>query len=104
MFGITDALSSVKQHVSTVAALGIETGISLGVMPVFIRNLPPTVYSTIVFVIGGGVGFVATHLTRRIVKTNRVTFLASMKEEKVRGAIYMSLLSVVALVAMLLKF
>ena len=103
MIGLTEALGHVKSQIATMLALGVETTISLKVMPVFIQNLSPEVYSVIVFVIGGGVGFVATHLTRRIVKTQKVTILSSIKEEKIRGAIYLSLLSGVALAAMLLK-
>jgi len=103
MIELTDLLNHAKSQIITMLALGIETTISLKVMPVFIQNLPPEVYSIIVFVIGGGVGFIATHLTRRIVKTQKVTILSSIKEEKIRGAIYLSLLSGVALVAMLLK-
>jgi len=72
-------------------------------MPVFIRELSPNVYTTIVFVIGGGVGFIATHLTKTIVKSQRVCFLNSIKEEKVRGAIYLSILTVIATAAMLLR-
>ncbi|MGO9644318.1 MAG: hypothetical protein ACLPY5_06170 [Candidatus Bathyarchaeia archaeon] len=103
MIELTEFLDHAKPHIITMLALGVETTISLKVMPVFIQNLSPEVYSIIVFVIGGGVGFIATHLTRRIVKTQRVTILSSIKEEKIRGAIYLSLLSVIALAAMLLK-
>lgn len=103
MIEFTDVLHLAKQHAITALAMGVETTISLGLMPVFIQHLPPEVYSAIVFVIGGGVGFIATHVTRKLVKTKQVTFLNSMKEEKVRGAIYLTLLSGVALAAMLLK-
>lgn len=103
MIELTEFLDHAKPHIITMLALGVETTISLKVMPVFIQNLPPEVYSIIVFMFGGGVGFIATHLTRRIVKTQRVTILSSFKEEKIRGAIYLTLLSGVALAAMILK-
>ena len=96
-------LKTAKQQVFTMVAMTVEMALTYGAMPVFIRVLPPEVYTTIVFVIGGGVGFIATHITRTLVKTPSVSFLNSMKEEKVRGAIYLSLLTVIATVAMLLK-
>ena len=99
----TSLLETARQQVFTVVALTIEMALTYGAMPVFIRELSPNVYTTIVFVIGGGVGFVATHLTKTIVKSQRVSLLNSIKEEKVRGAIYLSILTVIATVAMLLR-
>jgi hypothetical protein len=95
-------LATARQQVFTAVAMGVEMALTYGAMPVFIRELSPTVYTTIVFVIGGGVGFIATHLTKTIVKSQRVCFLNSIKEEKVRGAIYLSILTAIATVAMLL--
>ncbi|HYB67288.1 MAG TPA: hypothetical protein VEC43_03090 [Candidatus Acidoferrales bacterium] len=99
----TNLLETARQQIFTVVALGVEMGLTYGAMPVFIRELSPNVYTTIVFVIGGGVGFIATHLTKTIVKSQRVCFLNSIKEEKVRGAIYLSILTVIATAAMLLR-
>jgi len=98
----TSLLATAKQQVFTAVAMGVEMALTYGAMPVFIRELSPTVYTTIVFVIGGGVGFIATHLTKTIVKSQRVCFLNSIKEEKVRGAIYLSILTAIATVALLL--
>ncbi len=95
-------LATARQQVFTAVAMGVEMALTYGAMPVFIRELSPTVYTTIVFVIGGGVGFIATHLTKTIVKSQRVCFLNSIKEEKVRGAIYLSILTAIATAAMLL--
>jgi hypothetical protein len=99
----TSLLETARQQIFTVVALGVEMALTYGAMPVFIRELSPDVYTTIVFVIGGGVGFIATHITRTIVKSQRVCFLNSIKEEKVRGAIYLSILTVIATAAMLLR-
>ena len=96
-------LRTAKQQLFTVAALGVELALTYGAMPVFVRELSPDVYTTIVFVIGGGVGFVATHLTKILVKPQGVSYLNSIKEEKVRGAIYLSILTVIATIAMLLR-
>ena len=99
----TSLLETARQQIFTVVALTIEMALPYGAMPVFIRELSPNVYTTIVFVIGGGVGFVATHLTKTIVKSQRVSLLNSIREEKVRGAIYLSILTVIATAAMLLR-
>jgi len=93
----------IRQQFFTVAAMGIEMGLTYGAMPIFIRVLPPEVYTTIVFVIGGGVGFVATHITKTLVKSQRVCILNSIKEEKIRGAIYLTLLTLIASIAMVLR-
>ncbi|MGA3109030.1 MAG: hypothetical protein ABSD99_06180 [Candidatus Bathyarchaeia archaeon] len=98
----TSLLATARQQVFTAVAMGVEMALTYGAMPVFIRELSPTVYTTIIFVIGGGVGFIATHLTKTIVKSQRVCFLNSIKEEKVRGAIYLSILTAIATVALLL--
>ena len=82
--------------------MAVEMAVTYGAMPIFIRTLPADVYTTIVFVIGGGVGFIATHITRTIFKTQNVCFLNSIREEKVRGAIYLTLLSLIAGLAMFL--
>jgi hypothetical protein len=95
--------TTVKKQALTAAGLGVEMALTYGAMPIFIRALPPEVYTTIVFVIGGGVGFVATHITRSIFKSQNVCFLNSIREEKVRGAIYLTLLTIIASVAMILK-
>jgi hypothetical protein len=95
-------VKTVKQQLFTAAGLAVEMAVTYGAMPIFIRALPPEVYTTIVFVIGGGVGFVATHITRTIFKTQNVCFLNSVREEKVRGAIYLTLLSIIATIAMVL--
>ena len=95
-------IKTAKQQLFTAAGLAVEMAVTYGAMPVFIRALPPEVYTTIVFVIGGGVGFVATHITRTIFKTQNVCLLNSVREEKVRGAIYLTLLSVIAAIAMVL--
>jgi hypothetical protein len=98
----TSLLATARQQIFTAVAMGVEMALTYGAMPVFIRELSPTVYTTIVFVIGGGVGFIATHLTKTIVKSQRVCFLNSIKEEKVRGAIYLSILTAIATLALLL--
>jgi len=98
----TSLLKTAKQQLFTAAGLAVEMAVTYGAMPVFIRALPPEVYTTIVFVIGGGVGFVATHITRTIFKTQNVCLLNSVREEKVRGAIYLTLLSIIAAIAMVL--
>ena len=99
----TSLLATARQQIYTIVGLAVETAITYGAMPVFIRALSPAVYTTIIFVIGGGVGFIATHLTRSLLKSQRVCFLNSIKEEKVRGAIHLSLLTAIATVAMLLR-
>ena len=95
-------LKTARQQLFTAAGLAVEMTLTYGAMPIFIRTLPPEVYTTIVFVIGGGVGFVATHITRTLFKSQNVCFLNSIREEKVRGAIYLTLLTVIATVAMFL--
>jgi len=95
-------LKTAKQQIITAAGLTVEMSLTYGAMPIFIQKLPPEVYTTIVFVIGGGVGFIATHITRTIFKTQNVCFLNSIREEKVRGAIYLTLLSLIAGLAMFL--
>jgi hypothetical protein len=100
---IKNPLQLAHQNLPTLLAFGVETAITYGAMPIFIRSLAPAVYTTIVFVIGGGVGFISTHLTRRILRSQRVCFLNSLKEEKVRGAIHLTLLSAIALTAMMLR-
>jgi ribosome biogenesis SPOUT family RNA methylase Rps3 len=94
---------TVKQQSFTVAAMGIEMALTYGAMPIFIRALPPEVYTTIVFVIGGGVGFIATHITKTLLKSQRVCVLNSIREEKIRGAIYLTLLTIIATLAMVLR-
>ena len=95
-------LKTAKQQIFTAAGLAVEMSLTYGAMPIFIRALPPEVYTTIVFVIGGGVGFIATHITRTVFKSQNVCFLNSIREEKVRGAIYLTLLSIIAAIAMFL--
>ena len=95
-------IRTLRQQIFTALGLGIEMAVTYGAMPIFIRTLSPEVYTTIVFVIGGGVGFVATHITRTIFKTQNVCFLNSIREEKVRGAIYLTLLTLIATIAMAL--
>ena len=95
-------LKTARQQLFTAAGLAVEMTLTYGAMPIFIRTLPPEVYTTIVFVIGGGVGFVATHITRTLFKSQNVCFLNSIREEKVRGAIYLTLLTIIATVAMFL--
>ena len=102
MVRTTSLMKTAKQQIFTAAGLGVEMALTYGAMPIFIRALPPEVYTTIVFVIGGGVGFIATHITRTIFKTQNVCFLNSIREEKVRGAIYLTLLTVIATIAMIL--
>ena len=94
---------TIRQQAFTAAAMGVEMALTYGAMPIFIRALPPEVYTTIVFVIGGGVGFVATHITKTLVKSQRVCILNSIKEEKIRGAIYLTLLTIIASIAMILR-
>ena len=93
---------TARQQSFTIAAMGVEMALTYGAMPIFIRALPPEVYTTIVFVIGGGVGFIATHITRTLLKSQRVCFLNSIREEKIRGAIYLTLLTIIATAAMML--
>jgi len=93
----------VHQNLPTAFAFGVEATITYTAMPMLIQKLPPTIYTTIVFVIGGGVGFISTHLTRSIFRSHQVNLLNSIKEEKVRGAIYMALLSVIGLLAVALR-
>ncbi|HXZ90665.1 MAG TPA: hypothetical protein VEG61_06360, partial [Candidatus Dormibacteraeota bacterium] len=57
-------LKTARQQVFTAAGLAVEMAVTYGAMPIFIRALPTDVYTTIVFVIGGGAGFIATHITR----------------------------------------
>jgi hypothetical protein len=95
-------LKTAKQQLFTAAGLAVEMTLTYGAMPIFIRALPPEVYTTIVFVIGGGVGFIATHITRTLFKSQNVCFLNSIREEKIRGAIYLTLLSIIAAIAMFL--
>ena len=96
-------MRTVRQQLLTAAGLGVEMTLTYGAMPIFIRALPPEVYTTIVFVIGGGAGFIATHITRSLFKSQYVCFLNSIREEKVRGAIYLTLLSAIAALAMVLR-
>ena len=95
-------LKTAKQQIFTAAGLAVEMAVTYGAMPIFIRTLPADVYTTIVFVIGGGVGFVATHITRTLFKSQNVCLLNSIREEKVRGALYLSMLCVIATIAMVL--
>jgi len=96
-------LKTIRQQLITALGLSVEMAVTYGAMPIFIRALPAEVYTTIVFVIGGGVGFVATHITRTIFKSQNVCLLNSIREEKVRGAIYLTLLAIIATLAMVLK-
>ena len=100
---LNSIVTMLRQQVLTAAGLGVEMAVTYGAMPVFIRSLSPQVYTTIIFVIGGGVGFVSTHITRSIFKAQNVSFLNSIREEKVRGAIYLTLLTVIATIAMVLR-
>ena len=93
---------TVKQQLFTAAGLAVEMTVTYGAMPIFIRALPTDVYTTIVFVIGGGAGFIATHITRTLFRSQNVCLLNSIREEKVRGAIYLTILSAIATIAMLL--
>jgi hypothetical protein len=95
-------MKTARQQLLTAAGLGVEMALTYGAMPVFIRVLPPEVYTTIIFVIGGGVGFIATHITRSLFKSQNVCFLNSIREEKVRGAIYLTILTLIASIAMFL--
>jgi len=94
--------TAAKQQVLTAMGLAVEMAITYGAMPIFIRALPADVYTTIIFVIGGGVSFIATHITRTLFRSQNVCLLNSIREEKVRGAIYLTMLTVVATIAMLL--
>ena len=91
------------QNLPTAFAFGIEATITYTAMPMLMEKLSPTIYTTIVFVIGGGVGFIATYLTRSLFKSQKVSVLNSIKEEKVRGAIYMALLASIGLLAVALR-
>jgi len=95
-------LKTARQQLFTAAGLAVEMAITYGAMPIFIRSLPTDVYTTIVFVIGGGAGFIATHITRTLFRSQNVCLLNSIREEKVRGAIYLTILSVIATIAMIL--
>jgi len=95
-------MKTAKQQVFTAAGLAVEMAVTYGAMPIFIKALPTTVYTTIIFVIGGGAGFIATHITRTIFRSQNVCLLNSIREEKVRGAIYLTILSAIATIAMLL--
>jgi hypothetical protein len=95
-------LKTAKQQVFTAAGLAVEMAVTYGAMPIFIKALPAEVYTTIIFVIGGGAGFIATHITRTLFRSQNVCFLNSIREEKVRGAIYLTILSVIASIAMIL--
>jgi len=95
-------LKTARQQVFTAAGLAVEMAVTYGAMPIFIRTLPTDVYTTIIFVIGGGAGFIATHITRTIFGSQNVCLLNSIREEKVRGAIYLTILSVIATIAMVL--
>ena len=101
---ITPSLKkTAKQQVFTAAGLAVEMAVTYGAMPIFIRALPADVYTTIVFVIGGGAGFIATHITKTLFRSSQnVCLLNSIREEKVRGAIYLTILSVIAAIAMFL--
>jgi len=95
--------TTLKQQLLTSGAgLAVEMAVTYGAMPVFIRTLPTNVYTTIIFVLGGGVSFIATHITRTLFKSQKVCFLNSIKEENVRGAIYLTLLASIATLAMIL--
>ncbi len=96
-------LKTAKQQIFTVAGLAVEMVVTYGAMPIFIRALPADVYTTIIFVIGGGAGFIATHITRTLFRRSQnVCLLNSIREEKVRGAIYLTILTVIATIAMVL--
>jgi len=95
-------LKTARQQLFTAAGLAVEMTVAYGLMPIFIKALPTDVYTTIVFVIGGGAGFIATHITRTLFRSQNVCFLNSITEEKVRGAIYLTILSAIATVAMVL--
>jgi len=95
-------LKTAKQQVFTAAGLAVEMAVTYGAMPIFIRALPADVYTTIIFVIGGGVGFVATHITRTLFQSQNVCLLNSIREEKVRGALYLTMLTIIATIAMVL--
>ena len=95
-------LKTARQQLFTAAGLAVEMAITYGAMPIFIRSLPNDVYTTIVFVIGGGAGFIATHITRTLFRSQNVCLLNSIREEKVRGAIYLTILSAIATIAMIL--
>jgi hypothetical protein len=95
-------LKTAKQQIFTAAGLAVEMAVTYGAMPIFIRALPTDVYTTIIFVIGGGAGFIATHITRTLFRSQNVCLLNSIREEKVRGAIYLTILSVIATLAMVL--
>jgi len=95
-------LKTARQQVFTAAGLAVEMAVTYGAMPIFIRTLPTDVYTTIIFVIGGGAGFIATHVTRTRFGSQNVCLLNSIREEKVRGAIYLTILSVIATIAMVL--
>jgi len=95
-------LKTARQQLFTAAGLAVEMAITYGAMPIFIRTLPTDVYTTIVFVIGGGAGFIATHITRTLFRSQNVCLLNSIREEKVRGAIYLTILSAIATIAMIL--
>ena len=98
----TSLLKTARQQVFTAAGLAVEMAVTYGAMPIFIRALPTDVYTTIIFVIGGGAGFIATHITRTLFRSQNVCLLNSIREEKVRGAIYLTILSVIATIAMVL--
>jgi hypothetical protein len=72
-------------------------------MPMLIDKLSRTSYTTIVFVLGGGVGLVSTHLTRRMFRSQDVNVLNSIRDEKMRGAIHMTLLVLIGLLALALR-
>ena len=95
-------MKTARQQLFTAAGLAVEMAITYGAMPIFIRTLPTDVYTTIVFVIGGGAGFIATHITRTLFRSQNVCLLNSIREEKVRGAIYLTILSAIATIAMIL--
>ena len=91
------------QNLPTAFAFGVEAAITYTAMPVLIQRLPPTIYTTIVFMLGGGVGFISTHLTRTLFRSQQVNLLNSIKEEKVRGAIHITLLTAIGLLAIALR-
>lgn len=79
---------------------GLQAVVTLAGVPYFMTKLSHQTFTSIFFVAAGVVGILSTHVTNGLVGT-KTRVATSLKEDALRGAIYLGILFLVASLAAL---
>jgi hypothetical protein len=84
-----------KSVLICVSLFGLQAAITLSGIPYFMAKLSAHTFTAIFFLAAGLVGIMATHVTNGLVGT-KTRVATSLKEDALRGAIYLGILFAVA--------